>query len=110
MMFSLSRNANLVIEEGYVEYIIILQHRSSWQDISSLRSSMAEVQMFCLELSKKLDMRYIRPPMPINLQWKNGAAVNYQQEDDPYHENFASLTASSLEIQEIMNLFTRSKK
>jgi hypothetical protein len=30
------------------------------------------VSSFCLELSKKLDMRYTSPPLPVDLAFKRG--------------------------------------
>jgi hypothetical protein len=52
---------------GFIEYIIALEHRSSWQDIVAILQSKADVASYCLELAKKLNMRYIAPPLPVNL-------------------------------------------
>ena len=41
--------------------------REAWQSINSILESKAEVSSFCLELSKKLDMRYKSPPLPVDL-------------------------------------------
>jgi hypothetical protein len=57
----------VVADLGYIEYMIIVQCRSSWQKIGSVLDSRAKVNSFCLELQKQLDMRYVAPPMPINL-------------------------------------------
>lgn len=57
----------VVTDLGYIEYMIIVQCRSSWQKIGSVLDSRAKVNSFCLELQKQLDMRYVAPPMPINL-------------------------------------------
>lgn len=45
----------------------MLQHRESWQNLGAMLASKAELSSFTLELSKKLDMRYVQPPMPITL-------------------------------------------
>lgn len=52
---------------GFVEYVVVVQCRDSWQKITSVLESKAKVSAFCLEVQKKLDMRYISPPMPVNL-------------------------------------------
>ena len=57
----------VVTDMGYIEYMIIVQCRSSWQKIGSVLDSRAKVTSFCLELQKQLDMRYVAPPMPIDL-------------------------------------------
>jgi hypothetical protein len=68
----LSFRAKDVLQDlGYVEYIACLQHRESWQNIGACLMSKAEVASFCLELSKKLDMRYRSPPLPVDLSIVN---------------------------------------
>lgn len=52
---------------GFVQYIVVLQHQESWQNIGSIKKSLADVASFCLELSKKLEMKYHTPPIPVNL-------------------------------------------
>ncbi len=57
----------VVTDMAYIEYMIIVHCRSSWQKIGSVLDSRAKVTSFCLELQKQLDMRYVAPPMPIDL-------------------------------------------
>jgi hypothetical protein len=54
------------------------QHRESWQNLGALLESKAQLSSFGLELSKKMDMRYVSPPMPIdlNLQQKDARILN----------------------------------
>jgi hypothetical protein len=52
---------------GYIEYIVILQHREAWSNIGTILESRAKVASFCLELQKQLEMRYHSPPMPVEL-------------------------------------------
>lgn len=61
------RVALIEADLGFVQYVLILQHQDSWQNIGAIKQSQADVASFCLELSKKLDMRYVAPPMPVNL-------------------------------------------
>jgi hypothetical protein len=61
------RLATVEVDLGFFEYTIIVQCRSSWQKIRSVLDSRAKISSFCFELQRKLEMRYISPPMPINL-------------------------------------------
>jgi hypothetical protein len=101
----LPRATNIQADLGYIEYILILQHRSSWQNIGALKSSQAEVQSFCLELSKKLDMRYKSPPLPVNLTIDQGSEAD--SSNDPFFEKVAGLEASSDEIQQVVSMFDK---
>ena len=67
----------VVADLGYIEYMIIVQCRSSWQKIGSVLDSRAKVNSFCLELQKQLDMRYVAPPMPINLNMNKPFESNH---------------------------------
>lgn len=52
---------------GFIEYVVVLQHRESWQNINIILESKAAVTTFCMEVKKKLGMRYIAPPTPVDL-------------------------------------------
>ena len=52
---------------GYIEYVIVLQHVEKWQNIGPILNSKAEVASYCLEVQKKLGMRYEAPRLPVNL-------------------------------------------
>jgi hypothetical protein len=53
---------------GFIEYIVVLQHRESWQNIGAILTSKADLTSFTLELSKQLGMRYHAPPLPVTLK------------------------------------------
>jgi len=57
------------------QYIIALGHRNSWQDIGPILQSKADVASFCLELAKKLEMRYTAPPLPVNLNMGDASNI-----------------------------------
>jgi hypothetical protein len=61
------RATSVEADLGYIKYVIILEHIDSWQNIHLVLQAKADVASFCLEVSKKMDMRYIAPPMPIDL-------------------------------------------
>jgi hypothetical protein len=54
-------------DRGYVEYIVVGQHREGWTSWNALRLSQAHLATFSLELSKKLDIRFKQPPLPVDL-------------------------------------------
>jgi hypothetical protein len=57
---------------GFIEYCVVLQHRDRWQNMGALLQSKAIIQSFCLELQKKMDMRYVAPPLPVDLRMAGG--------------------------------------
>jgi hypothetical protein len=61
------RSTRVEADLGFIEYVVILQHRLSWQDVGAVLESRANVASFCLELQKQLDMNYHSPPMPVEL-------------------------------------------
>lgn len=61
------RATRVEADYGYIEYKIVAQHRESWQNIGPVLQSKADLSSFCLEATKKLDMKYESPPMPVNL-------------------------------------------
>lgn len=63
------RATRIVNEQGFIEYSICLVHRESWQNIGVILQSRADVSSFCLEVSKKLEMSYTAPPVPVNLSF-----------------------------------------
>lgn len=42
-------------------------HRESWYHLGTLRDSLGSLLSFTVELSKKLDITYHMPPMPVNM-------------------------------------------
>lgn len=54
------------------EYKMLLTHREPWQSIAVVLQSKADVASFCLELTKKLNMRYSSPPLPVALSMSGG--------------------------------------
>lgn len=57
---------------AYIEYSICLQHREGWQNIVPILNSRNTMHSYCLELSKKLDMRYKSPHLPVDLNILRG--------------------------------------
>lgn len=82
--------------------------REAWQNVVALLVSKAHVASFCLELSKKLDMKYQSPPLPVDL-----AVVNRSSKDDDENQSilakFAGFSADdSSGFREVAALFESS--
>ena len=52
---------------GFIEYKVVINHREKWQNIGPILQSKADLSSFILEVTKRLDMKYESPPMPVNL-------------------------------------------
>lgn len=52
---------------GFMEYVIIIQHREAWQNLSAVLESKSDVFSFGLQAQKDLNMRYTAPAMPIEM-------------------------------------------
>jgi len=59
---------------GYINYVIVLQHIESWQNIGAILQSKADLSSFCLEVTKQMDMRFVSPPKPILLSLGNNSS------------------------------------
>jgi len=54
-------------EKASMEVKITIQHRDSWQNISQISDSKANLVSYCHEVQKKLGMQYHTPPVPLQL-------------------------------------------
>jgi len=61
------RLEDTLVDEGRSHFFFQFKQREAWQQLLPIKLSQAEVASFCLELSKKMDMRYKSPPLPVNL-------------------------------------------
>ena len=87
-----------------------LLQRESWQNVTTYLVSKAQVASFCLEVAKKLNMRYRSPPLPVDL----ALVKNYTrgQDGDPDQQSASRMEGMSLDdpgIQEILALFDSKK-
>jgi hypothetical protein len=73
--------STIAAELGYIQYNVIIQHQQSWQQIGVIMESKAEVSSYCLELQKQLDIRYVAPPMPVNLTVDGGGGNGVGNEE-----------------------------
>ena len=69
-----SRPTEVVVDQAYIGYKIIAQHRNHWQGIGGILESKASLTTYCLEVAKQLKMRYHAPPLPVDLHMAGTAA------------------------------------
>lgn len=82
---------------GYIEYGIVLQHRESWANIGMLLDSKHTLHCFCLELVRKLDMRYKSPALPVDLRMDGGQpSLELKYEHEGSSRENASTSSSAL--------------
>lgn len=95
LAFSGFRCSRVEADSGFVEYVVAVTHRESWQNLRTIANSKAELASFALELAKKMNLRFKTPPMPIDLRMNpatltafGGDPANYSQalaDDDCSH-------------------------
>lgn len=61
-------------EKGFVEYLIVIMHRDSWQMIGQVLDSKANLSSYCMEVTKQLGLNYRAPPLPVSLTYSKAAA------------------------------------
>ena len=77
-----------------VQYAIIGRHRLAWVNYSELVQSKADLMHFSMELSKKLDIWYRNPPLPVDLNVANSSN---------FHEAMRKVSEADLEMQPLVN-------
>lgn len=98
-------------ELGYIEYVMVLQHRERWQNVVVMLNAKAEFSSFALEVAKKLNMPYRAPPLPVDLM--GSAILNRLKEASNAEENLEEMTrhgstrtAAAPDMSELATLFT----
>lgn len=77
--------------------------------------SKADLASFCLEVSKQLDMRYIPPAFPIDLNLKERGGLDHrkgttsQLESQPGNKESPVLSSQNPDVRAIAALFDRSQ-
>eukprot|EP00751_Fragilariopsis_kerguelensis_P032188 CAMPEP_0170971174 /NCGR_PEP_ID=MMETSP0735-20130129/45067_1 /TAXON_ID=186038 /ORGANISM="Fragilariopsis kerguelensis, Strain L26-C5" /LENGTH=758 /DNA_ID=CAMNT_0011391085 /DNA_START=131 /DNA_END=2406 /DNA_ORIENTATION=- len=61
------RCTNVEIDLQYLKYVLIVQHRESWQSFSTIQVSKGDIYIYALYLQKELSMDYTAPKMPVQL-------------------------------------------
>ena len=85
----------------FIEYVVHLIHRESWQSALSIYESRAEVTSFCLELSKKLDMRYESPSIRVDLMTAASTGENIHNSQKQQRLEIGNTTDSTIRHDDI---------
>lgn len=91
------RATKIEADLGYIQYIIVLQHVESWQNLGVIKESLAAVASFCLEVSKKMDMRFVNPPVSLRVEENNRI-----EEAESKHRRNSSV---DMEMQKMAGMF-----
>lgn len=78
------RALHIAPELGYIEYMMHVQHRESWQQFTQLQDSRANFCSYCLEVSFQLGMHYSAPPLPVDLRYSEQAAPRQEESVTDY--------------------------
>jgi hypothetical protein len=97
------RATRIEADLGYVEYVIVLQHREAWQNVTSIVTSKAELQSFCLELSKDLGLRYVAPPLPVDLVF-NGVSSRSADEEDKDDQGKQQMEEAAASLRQLFEV------
>lgn len=68
-------------ELGFIEYVIVLQHRESWQNVVPMLDAKASFQSFANEVAKRYNMPYRAPALPVDLNMGSRDAILNQVQD-----------------------------
>lgn len=93
--FSAFRATLVQVDLGYIQYVLVVEHRESWQNISALLGSKAQLASFALELQKKMNIRYRSPPMPVDLTMNRGGESPFDFPDRPNRHPGRARTATA---------------
>lgn len=102
------RATSVEADFGYVEYKIIAQHREKWQNVGAILQSKADLSSFILEVTKKLDMKYESPPMPVNLSATGSMNIQGLFTDEGSVEpqsGIQNVNLSAEDLQDVADMF-----
>lgn len=97
------RSRSVESDLGYIEYVITLKHRESWQKALAVLESKARISSLCLELQKQLEMRYTAPPLPVDLAVGTTKRRSGRRED--YDESHGT---ASVELADVDKSFSQT--
>jgi len=63
------RANQVVANQNYIEWLIVIQHREAWQEVGKVLDSKANLNSYCQEVARQLDMEYQAPRLPVELRY-----------------------------------------
>ena len=61
------RCTDVETEQQYLKFVLIVQHRESWQSFATIQVSKGDVYIHALHLQRELKMNYTAPTVPVQL-------------------------------------------
>jgi hypothetical protein len=74
------RCTRVEVDLGFIEYLVALQHRDSWQSLPGILQSRGDFFSFALETQKELGIFYTAPRVPIDLVSPRDSAPSFLYE------------------------------
>lgn len=96
------RTKSVEADLGYVEYSVVLVHREKWQSLPAILDSKADIQSFAVEVSRRLGIRYMAPPMGVMLD--TGPLLSSSTAADAAAADQGGSSAGSSEREALMGL------
>lgn len=96
-------------DKGYIEYVIVLQHRGSWQQIGPILDNKAEFSSFALEVAKKLNMRYNVPGMSVDLTIDKSSKEKLDAASKTDADDASEAGTIPTDMEEVAALFAMAK-
>lgn len=84
---------DLVLSSNFLSFCAPVTQQ---QNIGPILQSKADLSSFCLEVSKKLDMRYESPPMPVNLSATSDVMKSFFADEAAEDVNAAAVNRSAV--------------
>lgn len=83
-------------EKGYVEYLVVVQHRDGWQSVGQVLDSKANLSSYCMEVTKQLGLTYQAPPLPVDLTYSKAVpaptdTVPEAKDDEAHLQGFRNI-------------------
>lgn len=90
---------------SHSSHILFDALKESWQNIAAVLESEAKLASFALELSKRLNLQYSSPPLPVDLSVKEGSAVIESARPAEQAQRNSVATAGSVDYAEVARMF-----
>lgn len=62
------RSTRVEVDLGFIEFMLVIQHRERWQNVNAILVSRGEVLTYAIELQKELNLRYKAPYAPMDIR------------------------------------------
>lgn len=100
------RPTEVAQDRGFTNYVIIAQHRNSWQHLGGILTSKADLVKFCMEISKQLKMTYTSPSLPVELSMRGSEGAKCDKAREITPANLASLANNYSDASQVADNYS----